>query len=382
MDKRRGLDELGLGFSRARRQPDLDPSSLDEPWSSYVEHALDGHEHFVRLVEDLPRGPLQDELLDLKPQVELAVDRVWHVAKLGNDISEELPSDETGSLADAASAARAELDALQEEFDRVLARTAGISLARTPGGAGRAESKMTRVLDRLEALDAALAEVRSDVLPTNGSTRPSVRLHRARRPLVAAGVGAIVVCGVVSAVLLSSAPSSRSCASPTQPQFGGEIALPSELAVPTDDTYVPLKDVSGGDYGLSAEMVQLQRLGATDPARQQVLNYPDGAQVQVLEIAFPNPSAATTFAAGGTRQMCSLATSSFAPSGIPTGVGIEENSPGQLPQVWVVALAGRYYVRGQVIWKDMAAARTMAAQAVRWEVQASVRGQPVTILGG
>ena len=173
MGKRRGLDELALGFSRARRQPDLDPGSLDEPWSTYVEHALDGHEHFVRLVEDLPPGPLQEELLDLKPQVELAVDRVWHVAKLGNDISEELPSDETGSLADAVSVARAELDSLQEEFDRVLARTAEISLARTPGGAGRAESKMTSVLDRLEALDAALAEVRSDVLPTNGGTRPS-----------------------------------------------------------------------------------------------------------------------------------------------------------------------------------------------------------------
>lgn len=220
------------------------------------------------------------------------------------------------------------------------------------------------------------------MLPTNGSTRHSVRQHRTRWPLVAAGVGVIVVCGVVSAVLVSSAPSSHSCASPTQPQFDGEIALPSELAVPLDDTYVPLKAVSGGDYGLSAEMVQLQRLGATNPARQQVLNYPHGAQVQVLEIAFPNSSAATTFAAAGTHQMCSSATSSFAPSGIPTGVGIEENSPGQLPQVWVVALAGRYYVRGQVTWKAMAVARTMAAQAVRWEVQASVRRQPVTILGG
>ena len=144
----------------------------------------------------------------------------------------------------------------------------------------------------------------------------------------------------------------------------------------------PSKMLVEATTGCPREMVQLQRLGATDPARQQVLNYPDGAQVQVLEIAFPNPSAATTFAAAGTRQMCSSATSSFAPSGIPTGVGIEENSSGQLPQVWVVALAGRYYVRGQVIWKDIAAARTMAAQAVRWEVQASVRGQPVTILGG
>ena len=102
---------------------------------------MDCHERFVKLVEDLPPGPLQDELLDLKPQVDLAVDRVRRVAKLGNDISEELPSDQTGSRTDAVSAARAELDALQEDFDQVLARTAGISLARTLAGAGESKAK-------------------------------------------------------------------------------------------------------------------------------------------------------------------------------------------------------------------------------------------------
>lgn len=135
----------------------LHPSSLAEPWKTYVTSAQEAKQRFDRVVSDMGAGPLRQRLAELSARLEDGVAESWRIARRGNDITNALGRLDTIS-------AQAELAHLQAQIG---ARPAGMQ-------APTSSEEQT-----IQALEAQLAS--ADRLQTvAGDARDRLRLLDAR----------------------------------------------------------------------------------------------------------------------------------------------------------------------------------------------------------
>lgn len=135
----------------------LQPSSLAEPWKSYVTSAQAAQQRFDRIVADMDAGPLRQRLAELAARLEDGVAESWRIARRGNDITGALGKLDTIS-------AQAELAQMRAQ---IAVRPAGMQ------GPTAAEEQT------IQALEAQLAS--ADRLQTvAGDARDRLRLLDAR----------------------------------------------------------------------------------------------------------------------------------------------------------------------------------------------------------
>ena len=143
------------------RSDRIEPSTLSDPWKSYVIGAQQSKERFDRMVHDMADGPLKERLADLAARLDDGVAESWRIARRGNDISGALARLDTVS-------ARAELAELQAATGNAMPQR---SMAKT-----------------IEALEAQIASAQR-LQQTSDDAQSRLRLLDARfDELVARGV--------------------------------------------------------------------------------------------------------------------------------------------------------------------------------------------------
>lgn len=165
-----GAAAIGVGMWAARvlaavprdaGEPKLRPSSLAEPWKSYVVAAQEAKQRFDRVVGDMSAGPLRERLAELAARLEDGVAESWRIARRGNDITAALGKLDTIT----AQAELAHLDA------QIAARPAGMqsptaaeaqtiqALQSQLESANRLQTVAQDAHDRLRVLDARFDEL-------------------------------------------------------------------------------------------------------------------------------------------------------------------------------------------------------------------------------
>jgi hypothetical protein len=69
-----------------RKKERIDPSSLGEPWRTFVLKALDAHARYQRACRQVTSGPLHDRLVEIEQRVETGVRECWRVAQRGDSL--------------------------------------------------------------------------------------------------------------------------------------------------------------------------------------------------------------------------------------------------------------------------------------------------------
>lgn len=141
---------------RDPNRPRVQPSTLAEPWRSYVAGAQDAKSRFDSVVRDMSGGPLQDRLATLAARLEDGIEESWRIARRGNDISQALARLDTDEP-------RAELAALHQSLGSRPASPAAAqtirSLEAQIAAAERLQATADDARDRLRLLDARFDEL-------------------------------------------------------------------------------------------------------------------------------------------------------------------------------------------------------------------------------
>ena len=134
----------------------VQPSSLAEPWRSYVAGAQDAKSRFDAVVRDMNTGPLRERLATLAARLDDGIDESWRIARRGNDISQALARLDTDQP-------HAELAALRHSLagrpaTQATAQTIR-SLEAQIAAAERLQATADDARDRLRLLDARFDEL-------------------------------------------------------------------------------------------------------------------------------------------------------------------------------------------------------------------------------
>ncbi len=134
----------------------IEPSTLNDPWKSYVIGAQQSKERFDRMVHDMASGPLKERLADLAARLDDGVAESWRIARRGNDISGALARLDTVS-------ARAELAELQATTGNAMPQRSTAktieALEAQIASAERLQATSDDAQSRLRLLDARFDEL-------------------------------------------------------------------------------------------------------------------------------------------------------------------------------------------------------------------------------
>jgi hypothetical protein len=74
---------VAVALPRQRKER-IAPSSLGEPWRTFVLKALDAHARYQRACRRATSGPLHDRLVEIEQRVDTGVRECWRVAQRGD----------------------------------------------------------------------------------------------------------------------------------------------------------------------------------------------------------------------------------------------------------------------------------------------------------
>jgi hypothetical protein len=153
--------------------PRLDPSSLSEPWRSYVNEARDAKQRYDRVVAHLEPGPMRDRLADVGARLEDGVSESWRISQHGHEITEALARlDTVGAQTQLAELrAAAHRQAPSAATSRTIA-----SLEAQLESARRMQAVADDARDRLRLLDARLDELVARAVEVSVGTADSAVL--------------------------------------------------------------------------------------------------------------------------------------------------------------------------------------------------------------
>jgi hypothetical protein len=150
----RGRGRRG-GAAPGKRDPRIDPRALHEPWSRFVQEALQAQRHYADVVRSVDEGPIRDRLAEIGARVDDAVHECWRIARRGDALVSGVQSLELDDV-------RRQLTAVQAEQQRsghaaAVDETAAALQAQLASGE-RLAKVATDARDRLQVLDARLDE--------------------------------------------------------------------------------------------------------------------------------------------------------------------------------------------------------------------------------
>ena len=114
---------VAVAVPRNPRSDHIEPYTLDEPWSGFVQRAIRARQRFAVAVRKTKRGPLHDRLGQISHRVDAGVSECWRVAQRGQELTrarvqldvdaahraiEELHEEEGGSPREGTSASATE----------------------------------------------------------------------------------------------------------------------------------------------------------------------------------------------------------------------------------------------------------------------------------
>jgi hypothetical protein len=139
----------------ARREDRIDPRSLSEPWSRFVQAGLQAQRRFAGVVRSVDPGPIHDRLAEIGTRVDAAVHECWRVARRGDALVAGVRSLDLDD-------ARTQLEAVKRAQpgtggNASLDQTAQALQAQIDSGE-RLAKVATNARDRLQLLDARLDE--------------------------------------------------------------------------------------------------------------------------------------------------------------------------------------------------------------------------------
>ncbi len=156
-----------LAAGRAAKPVRIDPFALREPWRFYVRDALQARARFAEALGRAQDGPTREALADIGRGIEEAVQACWLVARRGQELHDASRSVDRRAL-------ERELGQLPAD-GTLAARRASIEAQLET--VARLEAQVTDAKDRLEVVDAQLAEAvtRSVELATRTGSLESVQ---------------------------------------------------------------------------------------------------------------------------------------------------------------------------------------------------------------
>ncbi|MDY7101087.1 MAG: hypothetical protein S0880_07855 [Actinomycetota bacterium] len=171
---------LATGGGR-RREPDVDPSALREPWRTSVQRAIDSRERFEQAVSRADDGPLTRRLQEIADRLDVGVRESWRIASSGQTIEDARRYVDVNAIAERLRGARDDVVRGRHSADakRALEGTVA-SLEAQLHTVKRMDSVLADTDARLRLLDARLSEA---------ATRAIELSVRAHDPSDLAGLG-------------------------------------------------------------------------------------------------------------------------------------------------------------------------------------------------
>ncbi len=146
---------VALGLPRQRRPEAINPTSVNEPWRSFVRQAVSARDRFDRAVRDAEPGPLRDRLADMAARVSVGATECWRVAKRANALDAAVAELNTDAI-------RGQLDRCQQESARSPERSELVATSKALRNQLESAERLTKVAagarDRLARIDAQLNE--------------------------------------------------------------------------------------------------------------------------------------------------------------------------------------------------------------------------------
>ena len=146
---------VALGLPRAPKAERIEPSTLQEPWRTFVREAVAARDRFNRAVADTDPGPLRDRLSEMAARVSVGATECWRVAKRGSALDAAVAEIDVDAI-------RTQLQRCQQESARSPERS---ELAATEKAlrnqlesAERLRGVAAGARDRLARIDAQLDE--------------------------------------------------------------------------------------------------------------------------------------------------------------------------------------------------------------------------------
>jgi len=147
------------------RRPTINPGKLPEPWRGFVLDAARARQRFDQLIQQVPAGPLRDELGSIAERVADGVQECMEVARKGVLLDRARASLQLGQ-------ATSELDRLhgersmrvQQGMDVATLDQAIVATQRQLEAGQRVEAVAFQTRDRLRVLNAQLDEATANVI--------------------------------------------------------------------------------------------------------------------------------------------------------------------------------------------------------------------------
>ena len=146
---------VALGLPRQPKAERIEPSTLAEPWRTFVREAVAARDRFNRAVADTDPGPLRDRLSEMAARVSVGATECWRVAKRGSALDAAVAELDVDAI-------RAQLQRCQQEVARSPERSELVATEKALRNQLESAERLRRVAagarDRLARIDAQLDE--------------------------------------------------------------------------------------------------------------------------------------------------------------------------------------------------------------------------------
>lgn len=147
---------VALAIPRGPRRERIDPSTLAEPWRTFVLEAQDAGRRYRQVLTTCSPGPLRERLTDIGSRIDTGVLESWRVARQGDALERALAGMDIRGVADELRAVEAEMARREERRARLEPTAAALRSQLT--SASRLGTVAAEARDRLRLLDARLDE--------------------------------------------------------------------------------------------------------------------------------------------------------------------------------------------------------------------------------
>jgi hypothetical protein len=142
----------------------IDPFTLTDPWRSYVQDAQSARTRFVRIVDSVEKGPLEERLSDIEASIGEGVSACWRIAQSGHQLHKMVlevsrsPSESVDRMRGREADTSAKLAALVRNLNEAVARAAELATSQYRDLDAVADD-VNGVVSDLEALRQGIAEI-------------------------------------------------------------------------------------------------------------------------------------------------------------------------------------------------------------------------------
>ncbi len=167
---------VALAVPRRPEGERVDPSSVAEPWRSFVREALQARTRFGQTAARARSGPLKDRLGEMARRLDQGVDECWRIARQGAVLESALDQLDVAEIRRELDQVRADKERASGDGERASMERAEQAVLGQLATAERIELVSRDARSRLRALNAQLDEAVARGVELSLQTGPSVDL--------------------------------------------------------------------------------------------------------------------------------------------------------------------------------------------------------------